>query len=245
MYQMVAEHLDGRDFSALRNSVAGGSRLERELSDRLAEVGIVAQAAWGGTEMGPNLTLVPREDRARKGDTVGFPVQHSQLRVVDPGTGLDVRAGEAGEAWCRGPAICAGYWNLPSPFLDGWFRSGDAVRIDEDGFVVLTGRFKDMYKTGGENVFAAEVESVLLQHPHVAEVAVIGVPDPKWGEVGRAVVVPAAGHTVELAELVEHCADLLARYKMPKSVVTVDSLPRNVLGKVQKDVLARDHGDRG
>jgi fatty-acyl-CoA synthase len=242
MYQMMAEHLEGRDFSALRASMAGGSRLEPELSDRLAELGIVAQTAWGGTEMGPNLTLTPRRDRAGKVEAVGLPVRYTELRVVDPVTGRDVPRGQAGEAWCRGPSVCAGYWRRDSPFEDGWFRSGDAVRIDDDGFVVLSGRFKDMYKSGGENVFAAEVEAILIGHPAVAEVAVIGVPDPKWGEVGRAVVVPVTGGSIGLAELVEHCTGRLARYKIPKSVVTVGALPRNVLGKVTKDVVRRDHG---
>jgi fatty-acyl-CoA synthase len=242
MYQMMAEHLEGRDFAALRTSMAGGSRLEPELSDRLAELGIIAQTAWGGTEMGPNLTLTPRRDRARKVEAVGRPVRYTRLRVVDPDTGRDVPRGQTGEAWCRGPSICAGYWRQDSPFEDGWFRSGDAVHVDDDGFVVLSGRFKDMYKSGGENVFAAEVEAVLIDHPAVAEVAVIGVPDLKWGEVGRAVVVAAPGSSIGLAEIAGHCAGRLARYKVPKSVVTVEALPRNVLGKITKEALRRTHG---
>jgi fatty-acyl-CoA synthase len=247
MYRMLAGCAPGRDFSALKAAMAGGSWMDAGLSDHLADLGLVTQSAWGAIEMGPNLSLVPREDRAPKVHTVGFPVPHTQLRVVDPATGEDVAPGESGEAWARGPSVCAGYWRRePGAGFDGtggWFRSGDAVSLDEDGFVVLRGRFKDMYKSGGENVFAAEVEAVLAEHPKLAEVAVVGIPDAKWGEVGRAVVVPAPGETVDLADLVEHCAPRLARYKIPKSVVVVDALPRNVLGKVQKPQLRLVAGD--
>ncbi len=246
MYQMMADcPRQGKDFSSVRSAMLGGGRLEPELGDEFGDLGIQIQSAWGSTEMGPNLTLVPKSDRARKAHTVGFPVQHSQLRVVDPATGVDVAPGETGEAWARGPSVCQNYWRH-DPVPEGsahWFRSGDAVTIDEDGFVILSGRFKDMYKSGGENVFAAEVELILADHPLVAEVAIIGVPDPKWGEVGRAIVVPVPGATVKVGDLAAHCAGRLANYKIPKSVATAAILPRNVLGKVQKEVLRRQYGE--
>lgn len=242
MYQMLADSgLGAGDYSALIGAQAGAGSLETELSDHLAEHGITVQTSWGATEMGPVLTLLPREARAAKNHTVGFPVQHTQLRVVDPDSGADVADGEVGEAWARGASVCTQYWNREpddsAAAREGWFRSGDAICIDEDGFVVFRGRFKDMYKSGGENVYTAEVENVLAAHANVAEVAVIGVPDAKWGEVGCAVVVPASATGVELADLVEHCTGRLARFKHPRSVVIVESLPRNTLGKVQKDQL--------
>jgi fatty-acyl-CoA synthase len=242
MYQMLADTgLGGGDFSGLIGAQAGAGTVESALSDHLAEHGIEVQTSWGSTEMGPVLTLLPRPDRVQKNHTVGFPVQHTQLRIVDADTGIDVEPGTVGEAWARGASVCTQYWRREPADDDatreGWFRSGDAISVDEDGFVLYRGRFKDMYKSGGENVYAAEVENVLITHAGVAEVAVIGVPDTRWGEVGCAVIVPAAGAAVELNDLVEHCAGRLARYKVPKSVVTVESLPRNALGKVQKDRL--------
>jgi fatty-acyl-CoA synthase len=242
MYQMVADAgLANWDFSGLLAAQAGAGTLAPELSDQLAEHGIIVQTSWGGTEMGPVLSLLPRGDRVRKSHTVGFPVQYTQLRVVDSDTGGDVADGAVGEAWARGPAVCPRYWRRErdddEATRQGWFRSGDAISLDEDGFVVYRGRFKDMYKSGGENVYAAEVESVLAGHPGIAEVAMIGVPDTRWGEVGCAVVVLATGAVIDLADLVEHCSGRLARYKIPTSLVTVDALPRNALGKVQKDRL--------
>lgn len=245
VYRMIAECDNGhRDFSSVRAALSGGGALDAWTADYFSERGLELHSGWGATEMGPSLTFVGARDRVSKAHTVGFPVQHLQVRVVDPVTGEDVAPGEEGEAWVRGPSISKGYWRRePEDDIatkEGWFKSGDAISIDEDGYISLRGRFKDMYKSGGENVFAAEVERVISSHPSVQEAAVIGVPDERWGEVGHAVVVPETGQQVETAEILDHCRSKLAKYKVPVFVTVVDSFPRNVTGKIQKNVL-REH----
>jgi len=146
----------------------------------------------------------------------------------------------------RGALVTPGYWNRPeankSSFTDGWLHTGDAARIDEDGFYYIVDRWKDMYISGGENVYPAEVENVLYQLPAIAEAAVIGVPDERWGEVGRAIVVVKQGNTLTEAEIMRHCEANLARYKLPRSIVFTDVLPRNATGKVHKPTLRQDFG---
>ena len=159
------------------------------------------------------------------------------MRVVDASTGDDVARGEVGELWTRSGHNMKGYWNNPvataqTVTSDGWLKTGDAGYIDADGFVYLHDRMKDMIVTGGENVYPAEVENILMSHPGVGEVAVIGVPDPTWGEAVKAVVVKAAASEVTEAGLIAFARESLAGYKLPKSVDFVDALPRNPLGKV-------------
>jgi fatty-acyl-CoA synthase len=167
--------------------------------------------------------------------------------VVAGDAARDAAPGEVGELWVRGPAVTPGYWNRPettrAAFAEGgWLRTGDAVRVDDEGFFTIVDRWKDMYVSGGENVYPAEVENVLYRHPAVAEAAVIGVPDPRWGEVGCAIVVRRDGATVIEAELLAHCAAALARYKIPRSVIFAEALPRNAVGKVNKPTLRRQFG---
>jgi fatty-acyl-CoA synthase len=241
MYQaMAASGLPDR-FPPGIHAQVGGGYLPSELVATFGERGLALSSGYGSTEMGPIVSVMPGPEAARRPGSCGYPARHTAMRIVDD-NGNDVPAGDSGELWVRGPAITPGYWGREpgDGFVDGWFRSGDAVRRDGDGYLHLCGRYKDMYKSGGENVFAAEVENVLAEHPDVAEVAVIGVPDPRWGEVGRAVIVVRPGTTVDLPALELHCRDRLARYKTPRSVVLVDALPRNVTGKVVKsDIHAR------
>jgi fatty-acyl-CoA synthase len=153
----------------------------------------------------------------------------------------DLPAEEVGELVLRGPNLLQGYWNLPdateAAFTDGWFHTGDLARMDTDGCLYIIERKKDMFISGGENVYPAEVENAIYEFPKIAEVAVIGVSDEKWGEVGRAVVVVKEGQSVTAAEIIDRLRDRLAKYKMPKSVVFVDQLPRNAAGKVLKNIL--------
>ena len=148
---------------------------------------------------------------------------------------------EVGELCIKGGNVTTGYWNRPEAtaeaLVDGWLHSGDAAKFDDDGFYYIVDRWKDMYISGGENVYPAEVENVIYQHPAVAEAAVIGVPHPKWQEVGMAVVVVKEGKTLTANEVIEFCKGKLARYKMPKSVAFVEALPRTAAGKVLKREL--------
>jgi fatty-acyl-CoA synthase len=152
-----------------------------------------------------------------------------------------VPMGETGELVIQGPHVCSGYWQNPEAtaeaLVDGWFHTGDMARMDEDGFFYIAGRFKDMLISGGENVYAAEVEAVFRDHPAVQEAALIGIPDPKWGEVGMMVVVLKAGQQAGEEELRQFSAGRLARYKVPKQVVFADTLPYSPYGKVMKSEL--------
>ena len=165
-------------------------------------------------------------------------------------SGAPVPTGERGEVWIRTNQLMTGYWNKREATAeaiteDGWYRSGDAGHLDRDGYLYLTDRIKDMIISGGENIYPAEIERVLAEHPSVADVTVVGVPDEKWGEVPRAVVVATAGHTADPAELLAHCRTQLAGYKCPKAVDVVATLPRNATGKVlKKDVRAPYWADR-
>jgi fatty-acyl-CoA synthase len=170
---------------------------------------------------------------------------HVRVRIVDR-EGQDVGPGEMGELLIKGPGVTPGYWGLPEitaeTLEEGWLHSGDVARVDEDGYYTIVDRWKDMYISGGENIYPAEVENVLYQMEAIAEVAVIGVPDETWGEVGRAVVVVKPGESLSEAQVIEFCRGKLAGYKIPKSVVFVQELPRNAAGKVLKRVLKERFG---
>lgn len=185
---------------------------------------------------------MPRGAAEDRPASCGRPVPFTHVRLVTT-EGVDAADGEVGEIWIKGPSVTPGYWRKDpvqhGTFTDGWFRTGDAAYRDDEGFMYLVDRYKDMYKSGGENVSPAEVERVLAMHPAVADVAVIGVPDEKWGEVGQAFVVLVEGASVSLEELREFCSEHIARYKAPRRLVLLDSLPRNTTGKVQKNELRR------
>ena len=197
---------------------------------------------YGMTEAGTVLGMpIDAEVIFRKAGSAGLAAPSLSLRIVDDG-GHDVVQGEPGELWLSGPNITPGYWNRPEETAlaftgDGWFRTGDIGRQDGDGFVTLVDRRKDMFISGGENIFPAEVEMVLLDHPDIAEAAVIGVADERWGEVGRAFVVVKPGRTLDAAALANHCLARIARFKVPKEFLVTDALPRTASGKVQKHVL--------
>jgi fatty-acyl-CoA synthase len=163
-----------------------------------------------------------------------------ETRIVGD-DGNAVPAGHVGELWLRGPCVATGYWNQPETtakaFRDGWFITGDAAMMDEDGFYYIVDRKKDMYISGGENVYPAEVEAAIAELAQVGECAVVGVPDERWGEVGRVYVIPVPGRSITPEEVIAHCAQRLARFKVPKSAVITDILPRTASGKVQKHLL--------
>ena len=232
-------------FPTLACAGVGGSPTPIELIKTWMEKGVPLQQAFGMTETSPLVTSLTRDDAARKIGSSGMPALHTECRIVDE-AGSDVPVGAVGELWVRGPNVTPGYWNRPEAtaeaITDGWLHTGDAARQDDEGYYYIVDRWKDMYISGGENVYPAEVEDVVYQLPGVAEAAVIGVPDERWVEVGRAVVVRREGAALTEAEVVRHCAERLARYKVPKSVVFVDELPHNATGKILKRELRERYG---
>jgi fatty-acyl-CoA synthase len=200
------------------------------------ERGIWVQLSYGASELGPNVSILsrPDPDAARRG-TSGTVLPHTAVRLVD-GDGTDVPQGETGEIWVRGPGVTPGYWRQPPDefFTGEWFHTGDAAYLDETGQLYIVGRMKEMYRTGGENVYPAEVEAVLAQVPGVAEVAVLGVPDARWGETGLAAVVAEPGATVTLEDLRAFADGRLARFKLPTALIVLDELPRSATEKISR-----------
>jgi len=204
--------------------------------------GVLMVDGYGMTETGTTLGMpLSREILYNKAGAVGLPGPLTAVRLVDE-WGRDVAEGVSGEILVFGPNVTQGYWNRSEErerafTVDGWIRTGDVGRRDDDGFISIVDRRKDIFISGGENVFPAEVEAVLVQHPAVREASVIGVADEKWGEVGRAYVVTSPGQFLDEPSLVEHCRTLIARYKIPKEFRFVEALPRTSSGKVMKHVL--------
>jgi fatty-acyl-CoA synthase len=216
------------DLSSLRRAVVGGAPMPEALLETWAARGTAIVQGYGLTEAAPNVLCLPQEDAVRKLGYAGKPYPF-----------VDVRVSAEQELQVRGPNVFPGYWRNPEATAqafteDGWLRTGDIAECDDEGFYRIRGRLKEMYISGGENVYPAEVEAVLHEHPQVADAAVVGVPDERWGEVGVAFVV-ADGPSDE--ELLEWCRSRLARYKVPKSFRFVGEIPRNGMGKVQKQEL--------
>jgi len=243
MYQALANQpaFADADLSGARHFIIAGAVATPELLQLWADRAVPLQPQYGGTEMGPMATALDNEtaslSKAKLG-SAGRKALHTDIRLVGA-DGVDVPTGEIGEIWLRGPSITVGYWGKPREdyFSGDWFRTGDAASRDADGFYYLAGRTKEMYKSGGENVYPAEVENVLSLHPAVADIVVVGVPDETWGEVGTAVVVLRPHAELTLEGLHAFAGDRLARYKRPKALVLVDELARNVTGKVNRAEL--------
>jgi fatty-acyl-CoA synthase len=229
------------DLTRLKALVIGGAPLPKSIVDRLLADGVMPIEGYGISEAG-TVTGMPldREVLHRKAGSCGLRAMLIDIRIVGP-DGDDVADGEVGEMWLKGPSVTPGYWNQPEitakSFHDGWFKTGDAARRDPNGYYQIVDRWKDMFITGGENVYPAEIEAALVEHASVAECAVIGVADARWGESGCAFVV-LRNDTSE-QDLLAHCSARLARYKIPKHVRFVDTLPRTGSGKVKKDALRR------
>jgi fatty-acyl-CoA synthase len=205
-------------------------------------------AVFGQTEMSPITCVLRGRDSLRKLGSVGLPIPTIRCRIVDDAMN-DVARGQVGEIVYQGPTLMQWYWRKPAEtaeaFEGGWFHSGDLVRQDDEGYVWVVDRKKDMIISGGENVYCAEVENALAAHPEILDAAVYGRPDETWGEVPVAAVVLAAGSTLDLDALRTYLDDRLARFKQPKALVVMDALPRNAGGKVTKDVLRRGDSGKG
>lgn len=228
------------DLSRVRYAIVGGEPMPIELIRTWQKKGVPIRQGFGLTEFGPNVFSLNEEDAIRKIGSIGFPNFYVEVRVVDE-EGHDVTQGEIGELILRGPVCTPGYWKnskaTEEAIIDGWFHTGDLVRFDDEGYFYVAGRKKDMFISGGENVYPVEVERVLSQHPAVREVAVIGIPDSKWGEVGRAYVALVSDRPVNSHDLLNFCSDKLAKFKIPKEVQFLTELPKGDSGKILKRQL--------
>jgi fatty-acyl-CoA synthase len=245
VYQQLAAdpRFDALDLSHVRAWGCGGAPLADVLVERFAAKGALVCNGYGMTETGPTAFVAAREDALSKIGSVGKPQLLLDVRLVDP-EGRDVAEGESGEIWMRGPGLTPGYWNKPHETAkafteDGWLKSGDIGRRDAEGCYYVAGRIKEMFISGGSNVYPAEIENTLARHPAVLEAAVIGVADEKWGEVGAAFVLVTPETAAPSAEeLIQFCRANLAGYKIPRHISFVDEFPRTAAGKIKKHLLA-------
>ena len=248
-FMLMMPSVKEADFSSLQLMVYGASPISLEvLTNSVETFKCDFMQVYGLTETTGATTLLPSEDHDPKGPNAhrlrscGVPAPGVEIRIIDNATGKELPAREVGEIWCKSPQVMKGYWNNPKATAesitpDGWFKTGDAGYRDEDGYIYIHDRVKDMIVSGGENVYPAEVESALMSHPAIADVAVIGVPHEKWGETVKAIVVKKADVAVTEAEIIEFSKGLLARFKCPTSVDWIDALPRNPSGKILKKDL--------
>ena len=233
---MEAPQFAAADLSHVRWFISGGAPLPHFIIEAYQKRGVVFKQGYGMTEVGVNCFTMTVEDSFRKPGSIGRPLMFTEVR-------LEEMDGDVGEMWIRGPHLSKGYWNneeatRASYTADGWFRTGDLARRDAEGFFYIAGRRKEMFISGGVNVYPAEIEAELVAHPAVSDAAVIAVPDETWGEAGVAFVVSSAAAD----ELAEYLAGRIAKYKVPKKFVFVDALPRTPYGKVLKEELRRRLG---
>ena len=240
MFQMLQEHprWEAADFSRLELVISGGAPCPLPIMEKFWARGVDFKMGYGLTEAsGNNFWLPPGQVRKKIG-AVGYPVFHAEMKTIRA-DGADCNDGEEGELLIRGPHVIAGYWRNPGAtaetIRDGWLHTGDIAVRDADGCFSILGRSKEMFISGGENVYPAEIESVLLAHPDVLEAAVVSVPDKTWGEVGRAFIVVSGAY--DEANLVAFLEQRLARYKLPRSIVVLDALPLTAIGKLDKKLL--------
>jgi fatty-acyl-CoA synthase len=245
MFQMMLDDpaFATADLSSVRFFISGGAACPIPLIEAWQKRGVVFKQGYGLTEVGPNCFVLHERDAIGKAGSVGHPVLHLDTRLVDE-HGAEVPPGEVGELQLRGPTVCGGYFRQPEATAaalsdEGWFSTGDLFRQDEQGYHYVVGRLKEMYISGGENVYPAEVERVLHQIPEVVEAAVVGVPHPKWGEVGHAFVALSdrANGSPTHDDILTFCKSHLARYKVPKHLTVLPELPKGSSGKIQKTEL--------
>jgi fatty-acyl-CoA synthase len=237
---MEASNFRAADFSSVRFAICGGEPCPIPVIQAYREKGVPIRQGYGLTEAGPNCYSLPAEDAIRKAGSVGFPNFHVQVRILKE-EGVPAGPGEIGELVMGGPHVFSGYWNNPEAtretLRDGWVYTGDLTRQDKEGYYFIVGRKKEMFISGGENVYPPQVEKVIYTHPSVAQAAVIGLPDAQWGEVGCAFVVLHAGASLGEQELIDYCKQKLASYQCPKSVFFLEKLPMGDSGKIDKKAL--------
>ena len=237
-------NIDDVDLSRIRVAATGAESVPEPMLKEWQGRGILLQEVYGMTESSGVICMAQKADLPEHMGYAGRALPYGEVKVMKSET-EEATPGELGEIWMRGAPVTPGYWNRPDAteeaFVDDWLKSGDIGRRDETGRLSVEDRIKDMYISGGENVYPAEVESVLMAHPDVREVAVIGVTDPKWGEVGCAVIASISGDPVSLEAVHSQCEGNLARFKWPQQVTQIEALPRNSTGKVQKFVLRQQY----
>jgi len=230
------------DSSRLVTVISGAETVPEPLVKWWADHGVQILEGYCLTETASAGCLLPHDDVGRKHGSTGMPTMYGPMKIMKD-EALEAAANELGEIWVRGPVVTPGYWNMPEAtaeaFYDGWFRTGDIGRKDQDGYLYIEDRLKDMYISGGENVYPAEVENVLYEHEAIVEAAIIGVPDVRWGEVGCAMIVVRPDAQFHRTDIDRLCAGKLARFKQPAHVIVLDALPRNGTGKVLKHELRK------
>jgi len=242
MVRMLSEnhYFQKTDFRSLRFMIVGGEALPIQLFEQWNEQGVPIRQGYGLTECGPNITSLEAEDAIRKRGSIGFPNFYVDTKLMNE-DGIEAAPQEKGELWIKGPIVTPGYWKnikeTEKSIVDGWFKTGDILKEDEEGYLYVVDRIKNMYISGGENVYPAEVEKCILKHPEIKEVCVIGVPHEKWGEVGKAFVVFKNGRK-EVSDITAYCIKHLAKYKVPKHFEVLEELPKNDTGKINRKLLS-------
>lgn len=251
-HRMLMDHplFTSTDFSSVRFLTSGGEPLPLDIIQKFREIhGVRFKQGFGMTEVGPGCFALDPWDAERKIGSIGTPNFFIDAKVVDPETGRECGVNEIGELLFKGPTVTIGYWNRPElneKLLDkdGWFRTGDLVRVDEEGYYYVVDRTKDMFISGGENVYPREIEQILEEHPQIGQAQVIGIPHQKWGETGRAIIVLKANSDLTEEEVIDFCQGKLAKFKIPKSVVFIDSFIPYIsgAGKILKRTLKEQYG---
>ena len=243
MFNMMAQSKEFSkvNFDNVRVFISGGAPCPVAIMEKYWDRGKILKMGYGLTEVGPNNFYLPEGDVKRKPSSVGFPVFHCDMKIVDDDN-KEVPTGRVGELLLRGPHIFSGYWEEPEETKktiepDGWVHTGDLAMKDDEGFYFITGRKKDMFISGGENVYPTEIEELLFKHPAVLEAAVVGVEDAKWGEVGKAFIVLKEGEILSEEEVLQYFDGKLAKYKIPKHYEFRGELPKSAAGKILKREL--------
>lgn len=249
MLQMMSDSQKFKtaDLSSVRYAIVGGAPMPIPLINTWHEKGIFIRQGYGLTEVGPNVFSLHQDDAIRKKGSIGFPNFYFDVKVVDDSK-RELGTNEVGELWLKSPVVTPGYWRKPEEtaksITDGWFHTGDMVRKDDEGYFYVVDRKKNMFISGGENVYPAEVERFLLTNPAIKEAAIIGVQDEKWGEVGSAFITLNENEKFAEADAAKYCAGNLAKYKIPKYFSVVTEIPKNEAGKTDRKKLLAIHNQQ-
>ena len=248
MLQMMSDSkkFNEVDLSTVRYAIVGGAPMPIPLINKWHDKGIFIRQGYGLTEVGPNVFSLHQDDAIRKKGSIGFPNFYFEVKIVDD-NGNELGPNQVGELWLKSPVVTPGYWRKPietqNSITDGWFHTGDMVMKDEEGYFFVVDRKKNMFISGGENVYPAEIERFLLTNSKIKEVAVIGVEDEKWGEVGSAFIVLNENENMTQEEIKNYCLGNLAKYKIPKYFTFINEIPKNEAGKIDRKKLSSIHNE--